>query len=265
VLGCQSRPLSDCTVRARAGAQYAGASVPRRVRATLAATRALTHDLHELRFALPEPIDFKPGQYALLHLPGVDGPRAYSMSDVAHGQSSWDFLIKRTAGGAATGVLFDRLREGDEITIDGPYGLAYLRTESTRDIVCIAGGSGLAPVMSIARGVAASPAMQGIKLHLFYGGRGARDICGEEMLRALPGYGERFLFHPVVSSPGPDDQQAWRGRFGFVHELALETIGMAMASHEIYFAGPPPMAQAVQRMLIQEKVPGAQVHFDAFY
>ncbi len=265
VLGCQSRPMSDCTIKARSGAQYAEASVPRRVRATLATTRELTHDLREFRFALPEAIEFKPGQYALLYLPGVDGPRAYSMSDIAQGRPSWDFLIKRTAGGAATGALFESLREGDEITIDGPYGLAYLRTDSPRDIVCIAGGSGLAPVISIARGVAANAAMAGVKLHLFYGGRGARDICGEDMLRALPGFGERFCFHPVISSPEPGDHQSWRGSFGFVHELALETMGMAMPAHEIYFAGPPPMAQAVQRMLIEEKVPGAQVHFDAFY
>jgi toluene monooxygenase electron transfer component len=234
------------------------------VRATLAATRALTHDLREFRFALPEPIDFKPGQYALLYLPGVDGPRAYSMSNIAQGQADWEFQIKRTDGGAATGALFDRLACGDEIGIDGPYGMAYLRPDSPRDIVCIAGGSGLAPVMSIARGVAADPAMAGIKVHLFYGGRAARDICGDDMLRALPGYGERFFFHPIVSMPesAPGD---WSGKVGFVHELALETIGMGMPEHEIYFAGPPAMAQAVQRMLVEQGVPGSQVHFDAFY
>jgi toluene monooxygenase electron transfer component len=143
--------------------------------------------------------------------------------------------------------------------------MAYLRTDVARDIVLIAGGSGLAPVVSIARGVAANPAMDGVKVHLFYGGRGARDICGEDMLRALPGFGARFHFHPIISTPDEADQKSWRGRFGFVHQLALETIGVAMASHEIYFAGPPPMAQAVQRMLFEEKVPGAQVHFDAFY
>jgi toluene monooxygenase electron transfer component len=50
-----------------------------------------------------------------------------------------------------------------------------------------------------------------------------------------------------------------------VHELALETLGLSLPAHEIYFAGPPPMAMAVQRMLMQEKVPGPQIHFDAFY
>jgi toluene monooxygenase electron transfer component len=263
VLGCQSRPLGDCVVKARNMPQYAEASLPRRFQATLAATRDITHDLREFSFTLPEPIDFLPGQYALLYLPGVDGPRAYSMSNIAQGQARWEFQIKRTPDGAATSALFDRLAVGQEIAIDGPYGLAYLRTGSPRDIVCIAGGSGLAPVMSIARGVAANPAMAGIKVHLFYGGRGARDICGEDMLRALPGYGERFFYHPIISMPEAGGD--WSGKVGFVHELALETIGMALAEHEIYFAGPPAMAQAVQRMLMEQKVPGAQVHFDAFY
>jgi toluene monooxygenase electron transfer component len=265
VLGCQSRPLADCVVKARISPQYAAGGVPRRLQASLAARRALTHDLHEFRFTLPEAVDFLPGQYALLSFPGVDGPRAYSMSNIAQGQDSWEFQIKRTAGGAGTGALFERLECGDTIGIDGPYGLAYLRTDSPRDIVCIAGGSGLAPVISIARGVAANPAMDGVKLHLFYGGRTARDICGEDMLRALPGYGQRFFFHPIVSMPDPAEPQAWSGKVGFVHELALDTMGLAMPSHEIYFAGPPAMAQAVQRMLMQEKVPGAQIHFDAFY
>ena len=240
--------------------------MPRRFRATLAATRELTHDLREFRFALPEPIDFKPGQYALLYLPGVDGPRAYSMSDIAQGQASWDFLIKRTAGGAATGALFDRLREGDEITIDGPYGLAYLRTDSARDIVCIAGGSGLAPVISIARGVAADPA-HGKTSSCTCSTAGAARATSAARTCCAPCPASASASSSIRSFrvPSRTITQAWRGKFGFVHELALETMGMAMPSHEIYFAGPPPMAQAVQRMLIQEKVPGAQVHFDAFY
>jgi toluene monooxygenase electron transfer component len=265
VLGCQSRPLGDCSIKARVSPQYASACLPRRMRATLTATRALTHDMREFRFALPEATPFLPGQYALLYLPGVDGPRAYSMSDIAQGQASWDFIIKRTPDGAATGALFDQLEPGDSIPIDGPYGLAYLRTDVRRDIVCIAGGSGLAPLVSIARGVAATPALDGVRLHLFYGGRAARDICGGDMLRGLPGYGERFLFHPIVSMPDPADAGSWTGKVGFVHELALETIGMRLPEHEVYFAGPPAMAQAVQRMLIQEKVPQSQIHFDAFY
>ena len=265
VLGCQSRPNGDCTVKARPGPQYVSACPPQRFAATLIEVRELTHDIRQFRFQLAEVVNFLPGQYALLQFPGVDGPRAYSMSNLDTDHACWDFQIKRTPDGAGTGALFDRVKIGDSLQIDGPYGLAYLRSDSPRDIACIAGGSGLAPVVSIARGVAANPAMDGVKVHLFYGGRAARDICGEDMLQALPGYGERFFFHPIISMPDADSAQQWAGKVGYVHELALEVLGATLAEHEIYFAGPPLMAQAVQKMLMQEKVPGGQVHYDAFY
>jgi toluene monooxygenase electron transfer component len=265
VLGCQSRPTSDCVIKARSAPHYQSGGRPQKVSAALSAWRDVTHDIREFHFRLSEPVHFLPGQYALLQLPGVAGPRAYSMSNIATDGSSWQFQVRRTPGGAGTAALFDQIRLGDTLMLDGPYGLAYLRTDSSRDIVCIAGGSGLAPVVSIARGVAANPAMAGVKLHLFYGGRTARDICGDDMLRALPGYGERFFYHPIISMPDSESSSAWSGKVGFVHELALETLGLSLPAHEIYFAGPPAMAQAVQRMLMQEKVPGPQIHFDAFY
>ncbi|RXZ33652.1 oxidoreductase [Oxalobacteraceae bacterium CAVE-383] len=266
VLGCQSRPAGDCVVKARPGPQYLTAHAPQRFQATLDETRDLTHDIREFRFKLKERVPFLPGQYALLHIPGVEGPRAYSMSNLAQdADGAWHFQIKRTPQGKGTGAMFDQVRIGDTIAIDGPYGLAYLRTDSPRDIICIAGGSGLAPMVSIARGVAATAAMSGVKVHLFYGGRGARDICGEDMIQALPGYGERFFFHPIISMPDAASPEEWTGKVGFVHELALEMHGPRLPEHEIYFAGPPMMAQAVQKMLMQEKVPGAQVHYDAFY
>lgn len=264
VLGCQSRPGSDCTIKARVGDQYLTGCVPRRFGAVLAGQRDLTHDLRELRFTLPEPVDFLPGQYALLQLPGVDGPRAYSMSNIAQDGASWHFQIRRVPGGKGSAAIFDDLKIGDKVAIDGPYGLAYLRTASERDIVCIAGGSGLAPMISIARGMAVNPAMGARRLHFFYGGRTARDICGSDMLAELPGWGGRIAYHPVISMPDADAAQ-WRGRTGYVHELVADVLGASLAQHEIYFAGPPPMAQAVQRMLFDAAVPAAQVHYDAFY
>jgi toluene monooxygenase electron transfer component len=61
------------------------------------------------------------------------------------------------------------------------------------------------------------------------------------------------------------DAAAWSGPTGFVHELVAQVLGASLPDHEIYFAGPPLMAQAVQRMLFEAGVPGAQVHYDAFY
>ncbi len=266
MLACQSRPKANCVVKVRADDQYKPHHQPRRFAATLKGTRDLTHDIREFRFHTSDPVAFLPGQYALLSLPGVAGLRAYSMSNIATGDGMWEFMIKRVPNGKGTAALFDRVAIGERITIDGPYGLAYLRTRSPRDIVCIAGGSGLSPVISIARGVAADPAMASRKLHFFYGGRGPQDVCGEDMLRALPGFGERLFYYPSISMPELDVDHTWRGRVGFVHKVAEEALGASLPNYEFYFAGPPPMAQAVQLMLLQQhKVPQQQIHFDQFF
>lgn len=120
-------------------------------------------------------------------------------------------------------------------------------------------------MISIARGVAANLVMAARKVHLFYGGRAPRDICGEDSIREFPGFGERFFYYPTISLPESEGAQQLTGKVGFVHKMALHLLGNKLPEHEIYFAGPPAMAQAVQRMLMQEKVPGAQVHYDAFY
>src|SRR4030095_1010145 len=103
-----------------------------------------TLDLREFRFATLGAAGFLPGQYALFTLPGVTGLRTYSMSNVDDGSGEWHFMVKRMPGGVGTAALF-ALPIGTTLELDGPYGLAYLRKDSPRDLLCIAGGSGLAP------------------------------------------------------------------------------------------------------------------------
>jgi toluene monooxygenase electron transfer component len=226
--------------------------------------RDLTHDMREFRFKAQGAPGFLPGQYALFNLPGLEAPRTYSMSNVDDGTGTWEFIVRRVPGGQGTVTLFDKVPVGSEITLDGPYGLAYLRAESPRDIVCIAGGSGLAPVLSIARGAVAEPKLAGRKIHVFYGARTHRDLCGETELCALPGFGERLFFYPALSMVDADAPQ-WTGKTGFIHEIARDFIGERWPEFEYYFAGPPAMAEAVQKMLIEKRVPYPQVHFDSFY
>ncbi len=265
LLACQCRPRSDCTVRVRLGDEYKPFIQPRQFAPSLIGTQDITHDIREFRFHAAASPAFLPGQYALLTLPGVAGMRAYSMSNIADSEGEWHFQIKRVPNGAATTILFDRIHVGDKVKFDGPYGLAYLRKQSPRDVVCIAGGSGLSPVISIARGMAKDKNLGVRKLHFFYGGRGPRDVCGEDLLRALPGFGERTFYYPVISMPELDLEKKWRGKTGFVHELVAHTLGASLPDFEYYFAGPPPMVLAVQTMLMQHKVPVDQIHFDRFF
>jgi toluene monooxygenase electron transfer component len=259
-LGCQARPLTDCSIKVRLMPRYESRFRPAPQAASLIAVRDITHDISEFQFRLHRPTCFLPGQYALLGLPGVAGDRAYSMSNTGEDGAEWHFLIKRVPGGEATGRLF-ALAPGDEVGVDGPWGMAYLREEIARDIVCLAGGSGLSPMISIARAAAASPRLAERRLDFVYGGRAARDICGEDMLQELPGFGGRIRYHAAVST----DDDAWSGYRGFVHAVADELLGVELAAREIYFAGPPPMAEAVQKMLVARGVPQDQVHFDQFF
>lgn len=264
-LGCQARPSSDCSIKVRLDGRCEPAHRPRRRTARLLGSEALTHDIAEFRFALDDPAPFRPGQYALLDLQGVDGARPYSMCNLPDGSGQWHFQVKRVPGGAATTVLFDALEAGDAVAIDGPYGMAYLREEVPRDLLLVAGGSGLSPMISIARAAVASERLAGRRIDFLYGGRTPRDVCGEAMLAALPGFGERLRYSAAISQPTAADAAAWQGPMGFLHDVARALFADRLEALEIYFAGPPAMAEAMQQMLIGAGVPPEQIHFDQFY
>lgn len=266
VLTCQSRPQGDVRLRLQLDAHAVPVIRPLRRTVRLAAVRDVTHDIREFVFQADAPADFLPGQYAFLALPGVPRERAYSMANLPNEAGEWHFRIRRVAGGEATGTLFEQLAPGATAQLDGPYGLAHLRPDSPRDIVCIAGGSGLAPMLSVARGAAAHPALAGRRLDFFYGGRTPADVCGEAELASLPGYGAQVRYHAAVSDPAAAEAARWPGAVGPVHELVERTLGERLDAAEFYLAGPPPMVEALQQLLqLTHRVAPEHIHFDRFF
>lgn len=265
VLACQARPVGDCAIKVRLRPENVPQHRPARFRATLAGVRDVTHDMREFSFRAAGAPGFLPGQYALFYLPGLEAPRTYSMSNVDGGDGLWQFMVRRVPGGVGTVTLFGKVPVGSAVELDGPYGLAFLRPESPRDIVCVGGGSGLAPILSVARGAARHPRLEGRRIHVFYGARTMRDLAGERELAALPEFGTRITYQAVLSDTQADPPGAWGGPTGFVHDHVREWAGDRFAQYEWYFAGPPLMAEAMQKMLIEKRVPYPQVHFDSFY
>jgi len=265
-LGCQSRPSSDCKIKVRIDQNCTPHFRPKARQAELMTVRDVTHDLREFHFRTADKAEFIPGQYALLYLPGIEGPRAYSLCNQPNDDGDWRFLIKKVPGGGGTDYLFNRIKQGDNITLDGPYGLAYFREEIERDIVCVAGGSGLAPLISIATAAAHNPAFQGRRIRFFFGGRGPADICGDDYLRLLPGFGERITSHSTISVPEMDPNGMWVGPVGFIHESVEGLLADDIQNYEYYIAGPPPMLQATLQMLaMKHKVNVEHIHFDRFF
>jgi toluene monooxygenase electron transfer component len=264
-LGCQALPQGDCTIKVPLRDNFKSTFIPARTAGKLIEIMDVTHDIREFRFALEQPKGFLPGQYGLIAAPGVNGARAYSMCNVTSTGEQWHFQIRRVPNGKATTSLFDHLKVGDSVGLDGPFGMAYLREDAPRDILCLAGGSGLSPMVSISRAAAASEALKDRNIHFVYGGRTPRDICGEQMLKELRGYGERIHYTPVISMTDDPSSAGWTGKTGFVHDVAEQMFGEKIAQMEVYFAGPPLMAQSVMKMLIKAKLPASQMHFDQFY
>jgi toluene monooxygenase electron transfer component len=228
---------------------------PQRRKARLIGSQRITHDITEFRFEAEGPDNFEPGQYALLHLPGVEGARAYSMSNLP-GEGRWEFQIKAMPGGAATSRLFD-MAAGAELSLDGPYSTAYLRPESPRDIILMAGGSGLSPMVSIARGAEAAGMLRDRKLHFYYGCRSEADaVTPGDLPTPLP----EVNFVTALSEAAEAGTEAL-----FLHDAVRRDFGDSLKEYEIYFAGPAVMSAAIQTMAHELGVPPDQLHFDEFY
>ncbi len=265
LLACQARATTAATIRVRTSAEYVGDRPPSRHGARLIAVEPVTHDMRRVVLQTTGPAEFLPGQYVSLFLPGLDAPRNYSMANLANTDGHWELIVRRVPAGAATAVLFE-MTPGETVELDGPYGLATLRSEVDRDIVCVAGGSGLAPMLSIVRGAAAAGHLAHRSVHLFYGARTPADVCGGAEVAALAESGSRVSFHPVVSTPAAQHGQPWDGATGFVHDAACAAFAHRLADVEWYCAGPPPMTQALQSALVLDHgVPVGQIHFDRFF
>jgi len=265
-LACQCLPLIDCTIKVRQEDGVPAQFSPKRVKAKLIKTTDITHDIREFQFQSASSAEFVAGQYAMLKVPGVSGERAYSMSNLPNEEGVWSFMIRRVPNGQGTKILFDSLKLNDEIEIDGPFGKAYFRSDSERNIVCVAGGSGLAPMLSIARAWSHQGKRNNQRLTFFYGGRQPRDICGESMLQELPEFNQQLQFVPSVSVLDADTSQTWQGRTGFIHEVMNNYDGVDYASSDFYIAGPPVMTQAIMDFLREtHSVPHDRIYFDRFF
>ncbi len=269
-LACQAVPTQDCVVKLSVDPENTPRISPRVHVATVLGVRHLTHDMVELLVQTEMPADFLPGQFAMVsRLSGPSEPlqqlrreRAFSMANVANDDGLWQFLIKEVPEGVVSGVLVREVKVGDKLRLDGPYGHAYLK-DTGRDVVCIAGGSGLAPMVSIARGLAYRSDSMERSLLFFYGGRAVRDLCVREFTDEITAFLNVANLIEVLSEADPG---TWTGPSGFVHEAVKAAELTDLRDRDIYVAGPLVMTDAVVRLLILDlEVPVNNIHYDRFF
>ncbi len=223
----------------------------------------LTHDIKRVTLELDRPLRFDAGQYVQLAVNAIFGARAYSlaMAPSAEGNQTLELFIRRVPEGEFTELLFAGHLVDVPIKVHGPAGNFWLR-DSRAPMICIAGGSGLAPLISMLQDAAARQV--GRHCVLLFGARTEADLYGHEAIAAIAAqWNGAFEFVPVLSDVGTDDP--WRGARGLVTEqIAAATQQLIAADTEAYLCGPPPMIDAALPLLGALGVSQQHMHFDKF-
>ena len=271
-LMCQGVALGDCEilVPSRLDAGSATAPEPRHVAGTLSAIRALTHDVDAFSVELDRRLTFTAGQFVVLAAPGIAGYRAYSMVNEAAETSRLDFVIKRKAGGGFSDWL-GADRAGSTLDVFGPLGKATWFPEEGKDLLCIAGGSGIAGMMSILTHALSSGHFERHRGDVFFGVRTRNDMFLAGELARLVEAAEGRLSVTVAYSDEPViDRDPRIPRcidiaHGFVHLVAGERMAGAWGDPTAFVAGPPPMVDGALRMLVMEaRLPASDIRYDKF-
>ncbi len=266
VLACQCRPVSDVVIKTSPQTEYVPRIKPLKKTMTFVGKRSLGSDMDEFTFRSESQADFLPGQYAVFDIHGVDGVRAYSMSNLPNDQGIWQFIIKRVDGGACTGVLFDELEPESLVEVDGPYGTAFLQQGNYRDVVCIAAGSGLAPMLSVARGFIDADDSCDNQLNFVLGMRHINDINLDEIVVKELNTASNVFTEITLSDKETASSIGWQGSVGYVQDVIREQMADKIHECEIYLAGPAEMLNDTVRMLVLDmKVDVDRVHYDRFF
>ncbi len=272
-LMCQCAPKCDVSIEV-ASFVYAsspGDWKPTYFDARVASTRHLTADVIAFDVALEAPMDFDAGQFVLLEAPGVPGFRGYSMVNFARRARSLNFVMKRKPGGGVSEWLFGRDAESARLRLFGPLGKATFYPGLGRNVLCIAGGSGIAGMMSIlARGTQEGYFKQ-FRGDVFFGIRAMRDAFFLEELAELRNAFPEHLRVVVALSEEDVPDTARRAHAhleferGLVHEVAARCMEGRFHNVRAYLAGPPPAVEAAIRMLLlKAKLTTDNIRYDKF-
>ncbi len=170
-------------------------------------------------------------------------------------------MIKLYEGGHFSGLLAGGggISVGDALTCRGPFGMFTLRDSSPRRLVFIAGGAGMAPVLSLLRSMAEKGTER--PATFYYGARTADDLFALEEIERLGGELPGFRFVPALSEAEEDGD--WDGESGLVTDV-VDRLEEDLEDVDAYLCGPPPMVDAAIALLDRRGVPEAHIYFDRF-
>lgn len=256
---CRAVPRSNLIIEAQEITAITGLRV-RTLPCRVARLEQLAHDVMALYLQLPavESLEFLPGQYLDVLLP--DGHRrSFSIASPPHDSRLLELHVRHLPGGRFSEDVFHHMHQGALLEIQGPLGIFFLRRDSSRPVLMVAGGTGFAPFKSMLRHLLENA--QPREVAFYWGVRARRDLYARAWLEARQHNHPALRFVPVLSEPMPED--GWSGRTGFVHEAALAD-SIELSAYDVYLAGPPAMVEAGRRALITGGADAGRLYHDPF-
>jgi toluene monooxygenase electron transfer component len=273
ILMCQARPSSDCILRVPAKiAPHANPeTLPAHRTARIENVRRLVHDVLDFDLALSSTMTFDAGQFVVVESPDIAGGRAYSMVNFERGTSRLKLVVKQMPGGKFSDWLFGADPAGKELAVFGPLGRATFHPEEAKDLLCVAGGSGIAGMMAMVARAVREGYFGERSGNVFFGVRTLADaFYMEELASFMAAAGDRLQVTLALShEPVPADSHplfpAIRLAGGMVGEAMIRAMGGRYDNTAAFLAGPPVMVDTVLHHLTREaKMPRASVRYDKF-
>jgi NAD(P)H-flavin reductase len=251
-------------------------------RAKVSEIEDLTHDTKRIRFNLADAkgFHFTPGQYTFLRVPDrfvkrwnerygtshKEVARAYSFASSSSRLPSFDLIIKLAGPppgkdvppGVASTYVHTELKTGDEVSFSAPTGRLYLRKDTGRPIIIIAGGTGAAPFISLLEYWFENQFERNNQISFFFGVRSKRDLFFDERFRTWARE-KKLRYIPALSSPARED--GWQGETGLIQTIVDKHVP-APSEADAYLAGPPIMVREAVKVLNAKGIGKERIHYD---
>jgi CDP-4-dehydro-6-deoxyglucose reductase len=258
-LFCCAKPLSDLVLECREVGTAKDIPVkimPCRVQKM----ERLAEDVIVLSLKLPanERLQFLAGQYIEFLL--KDGKRrAFSIANAPHDDGFLQLHVRLIAGGEFTQHVFAGMKEKDILRFQGPYGSFFLREESAKPMILLAGGTGFAPIKALVEHAIHKNLTR--PMEIYWGARTRAGLYLPDLPASWAAAHQQIRYVPVLSDAPPRD--AWRGRSGLVHRAVLEDH-QDLAQHQVYACGAPAMIDAARAEFAEHGLPPEEFFADAF-
>lgn len=258
-LFCTARPLTDVVIECKevgAARDIPVKTMPCRVQKM----EKLAHDVMVLHLKLPanERLQFLAGQYIDILLKDSKR-RSFSLANAPHDDEFLQLHIRHIPGGLFTDQVFNEMQERAIMRFEGPHGSFFLREDSDKPIIFMAGGTGFAPIKGMIEHAFQAHAKR--EMVLYWGARSLRDLYLPHLAGQWQQEYPNFTFIPVLSEPLPED--GWPGRTGLVHQAILDDFAN-LSGYQVYACGAPQMVEAGTQAFVARGLPEEEFFADVF-